>query len=892
MSSRAGPVVRTLAVSAIVVVTTFGCGQPHVPPKAASPGPDMPWTIEERTEAGLVAIERKQRKLESRGPKPFDQPHEAHEFFIDQRLASWQPTYPMARLRRELEAIKAREAQTVSAGNPIWQWLGPGNRGGRTRALAIDPGDPSIMFAGGVAGGIWKSVNGGLHWSVADDLMINLAVTTIAIDPNNSNILYAGTGEGFGAGVMVRGLGIFKSIDGGTTWSQLESTVSPAVGGAFHWVNKIVISPNDSSRIYAATRYGVWRSLDAGETWSVVLGNPTYVVVPPFSNGSTLGCTDLAVRGDKDPDVLFAAFGSFDQDGLFRSDNGGDTWLTYTTPANQGRMTIAFAPSNNDIIYLLMADNGLGNPTGQLVDVFRSDNGGASFTPRVNFDSLTGPWLLSNLILATGCIEGGTYSQGWYDNIIAVDPLDPDIVWVGGVDIFRSDDGAQNFEIPAYWIFYTLDPPPPYYVHPDHHNIVFHPDYDGTANQTMFVTNDGGLFRTENARAATSLEDCPLPGDLPLPEVEWEDLNNNYGVMQFYHGDSARDVDVFVGGAQDNGSNRVQSAGSPNDWDLIFGGDGGYVAIDPTDAQTMYVEYQFFPTIQKSTDGGETFEDATTGITDTDGAFITPFAMDQANPDVLWTGGSRPWRTMNAAALWEPAGPNFAGPGTISAIGIAPSDSNVVYLGFNNGYVVRTTDGLSPSPSWTIFVDGLVGAYVSSVAVDPADLDVAYITYSTFGVPHVLRTVNGGNNWTSIDGIDFEGVPDISGHWVAVRPCDSQELYVGTELGVFRSTTGGDVWEPFNQGLAHTVVESLDWKDDDTLVAFTHGRGAYLVPLVPCGSCVGDIDADGSVGTLDLLTLLSAWGPVPGGHPADLDGDEVVSTSDLLLLLANWGRCP
>ena len=126
---------------------------------------------------------------------------------------------------------------------------------------------------------------------------------------------------------------------------------------------------------------------------------------------------------------------------------------------------------------------------------------------------------------------------------------------------------------------------------------------------------------------------------------------------------------------------------------------------------------------------------------------------------------------------------------------------------------------------WEIFTSGLYGAWVSSVAVDPQDPDTAYITYSNFGVPHVLRTTNGGQDWFSIDGIDFEGVPDIPAHWVAVRPCNSRQLFVGTELGVFASDDGGASWAPFNTGLAHTVVETLDWKNENTLVAFTHGRG-------------------------------------------------------------------
>ena len=792
--------------------------------------------------SGLDAVERKRAKLAREGPKSFDQPQRAMQFYLDQRLAPGEHRLPIDHLRSELDQLRLREESSAwkarlhgPGGIDAWTALGPGNVGGRTRALVIDPNAPDVMYAAGVAGGIWKSVDGGASWNVSDDLMLNLAVCSLAIDPQDSAVLYAGTGEGyFLSDVFVRGLGIFKSADAGATWNQLAGTVSGVPAGAFDYVNKLVVSPNDSNRIYAATRTGVWRSSNAGQTWSVVLSNPQYLSSPPTSNGSLVGCTDLVIRSDRNPDMLFAAFGSQDSDGLFRTFTGGDTWQAYTVGANQGRMTIALAPSDNDIMYVLMADNGVGAPIGQLVNVFRSANGGDTFTGQVDFASLTGPWLLSNLILATGCVPGGTYSQGWYDNVIAVDPVDPDIVWVGGVDLFRSSDAGQNFEIPGYWVFYQSDPPPPFYVHPDHHTLVFHPQYDGTTNQIMYVGNDGGLFRTANARAATSLEDCPLPPDQPLPEIVWEDLNHGYGVTQFYHGDCARDADVFIGGAQDNGTNRVQAADTPDDWELIYGGDGGYVAIDPTNSQVVYVEYHDFPTIRKSTDGGDSFVPAVNGITDTDGIFITPFAMDQANPAVLWTGGRRPWRTSDGAASWQPVGPDFAGPDKISAIAAAPSNGNVVYLGFTNGYVARTSNGLAPSPTWSIFTNGLIGAWVSSVAVDPVDPNVAYCTYSNYGVPHVLRTLDGGQSWSSIDGISFAGVPDIPVHWIAVRPCNSQQLYAATELGVFASDDGGASWQPANAGLAHTVVESLDFQDDDTLVAFTHGRGAFLTNLEPC----------------------------------------------------------
>ncbi len=848
----------------------------------------------------LEAFARKYKKLRTRGPKRFDQPQEAAEFYLAQRLAPGQAGLPWQHLRTELTKIQARERRLggprapASPGDIVgWRAIGPGNIGGRTRAIVFDPSNPDTMYAAGVAGGIWKSTDTGLTWTATDDLMLNLAVCTLAIDPNNSNVLYAGTGEGFlGGQPGVSGLGIFKSTDAGTTWNQLAGTVSGVPAGSFSFVNKIVISPTDSNRLHAATRYGVFRSLDAGVSWSVVLSNARYLATTPLTNGCQLGCTDLVVRQDSSPDVLFAAFGSSEQDGLYRSDDGGDTWVAYTTPSNQGRMTLAIAPSNNDRIYLVMADNGTGGQYGKLVSVFRSDDGGASFNSPLDIGHPFSEWLLSYVAIATGCFEHPViYSQGWYDNIVAVDPIDPDVVWIGGIDMYRSDDAGVTFGLTNYWFYSLFDPPPPVYMHPDQHMIAFHPDYNGTTNQIMYVGNDGGLYRTTNARAATSQEECAIgPDPGPPPEIVWEDMNNGYGVTQFYHGDSAADIDMFIAGAQDNGTCRGLATDAPNDWRMINGGDGGYVAIDPTDSQTVYVEINGFPKIEKSIDGGETFADAINGITDTDGLFISPFCMDQSDPQVLWTGGQRPWRTTNGAALWEVVGPDFAGPAQISAIAVAPSDGNVVYLGFTNGYIVRTTNGLDPSPSWSIFVNGLYGAWVSSVAVDPQDPDVAYCTYSNYGVPHVLRTANGGTDWASIDGIDFSGVPDIPAHWIAVRPCDSQQLYVGTELGVFVSEDGGTNWDPANASLAHTVVETLDFKNANTLVAFTHGRGVFITNLTSCGCATADMNGDTQCDMADVepfVRVLLAPGSATSEElcAADTNGDTNVNGEDVQFFL-------
>jgi photosystem II stability/assembly factor-like uncharacterized protein len=827
---------------------------------------------EDRGEARPLAldahprIQAKAEKIAREGLKRFDQPDERMAFFMAQRLGPGMTQYPIDQVMALTAEIEAREARldierTQPGGIVTWQELGPGNVGGRTRAIVIDPVDPDILYAGGVAGGVWKTTDGGASWIALDDAMLNLAVTTIVMDPNDRNTLYAGTGEGFFNIDAVRGLGIFKTTDAGATWTRLASTDN----SDFYYVNELAISPNTSNRIYAATRAGLLVSNDAGGSWTLTRATAT----------SFVGCTDVAVRSDVSPDVVLAAFGSFVPEGLFRSTDNGVTWAQVgfgsdLTSVEQGRIELAFAPSDNNIVYACIANNGdLGTPTGTLVDVVRSTDGGLTWSNRVNFADPNdiNPWLLTNHIFVNGCAGTNVGSQGWYDNVIAVDPTDPDRVWVGGIDAFRSENGGTDWELFSYWY---IDGGFPQGLHADQHAIVFHPGYDGATNQTVYFGNDGGVYRSDNVLAATSIDGCPeLEED--LADITFVDLNNGYGTTQFYNGDSAVGLDRFAGGTQDNGTNLVDSAGTPNAWFEIVGGDGGYTEIDPTDPDIIYAEVQFFPEIRKSVDGGATFVDAVTGITDTDGLFITPFEMDPSDPLTLWTGGSRPWRTTNGAASWTLGSADVADPlplsDRISAIAVAPTDSEVVYLGFENGTVARTSNGRAATPTWSEFdgSNGLPLGYVSSVAVDPTDADTAYATYSTFGIDHVFRTTDGGTTWVSIDGVAETGIPDIPVHWLAIKPDNSQNLYAGTEIGVFVSENGGGDWAPANIGFPRTVVETLEFPTPTRIVAYTHGRGAFLADLGE------DCNANGIDDEIELVHV---------NLPADAPDNDAALTRD------------
>ena len=833
-------------------------------------------------------------------PKREDDPAGARRYFLEKRSPDGVSPLRMewylkardrmsrmhgysTRLQKSLPSRQALgAARQPLAALGTWSELGPGNFGGLVETLVIHPTTPAVMYTAGNAGGVWKTTNGGASWAPLMDLLPNLNVNALAMDPKNPNVLYAGTGDTLCCSGLasVVGVGIFKTIDGGANWTH--NPVSNAVN---FYVNKIAVSPLDSNRVYAATSTGIWRSLDAGANWTQV-----------WVSAAAAGTLDLVIPGGQATDVIIATDGNFTQASIIRNPDagGGGAWTSVYTEANMGRTSLAVAPSNPNVVYAMASSNQAGFQHYNLFAIYRSIDGGVTWTARMRNTDPT-PLNLYLLGYATDLCFGPSQGtgQGFYGNVLAVDPLDANRVWAGGVDLYRSDDGGANWALASYWWLPQSNTPNALqYAHADQHAIVFHPAYDGVLNQTMFVGTDGGVFRTDNARGTTSTDSCANT----LGSITWTPLDNGLGITQFYVGLPYPDGKTYFGGTQDNGTLRGSDAAGINGWNSILFGDGGYVALDETNTNVLFGSQPYL-SLKKSSDGGVHFAPSVAGITEpsnsTEFGFVTPFVLDPGNPQNMWLAGRIPWRSTDQGANWTQAGVQFTtGSFPATAIAVAPTDSNYVLIGRKSGFIVRSTTALSNTAAtvWPgVLPTSPAQVYNSSLTFDPVNKNIAYATFSSFGVPHVWKSIDAGATWNSIDGSGVTGIPDIPVHVLVVDPTTPSRLYAGSDMGVFTSVDGGAHWAVENTGFPNVITESLSAAAGQ-LFAFTYGRGAWRVPLVPPGAlavgCPSPTAQSGvpyasslaATGGTGPYTYSIATGALPGGLNLDASTGAVAGT--------------
>ncbi len=743
------------------------------------------------------------------------------------------------RMREEVQSQRSPVAAEFGSDN--WNFAGPGNTGGRTRSLVIDVGDENTLIAGGVSGGIFKSVDQGYSWYSTFNTYDLPSVNCIAQDTRSghSNTWYAGSGEtegnsaDGGGDAIYRGNGIYKSTDNGESWELLESTMVDQpqdLASNFQFIHNLVVGPNmNEDWVYAATVGAVLLSGDGGDSWSMLMGRfdndmSTHSNIDITSDGTVYASMSTqAVFASESPDA-----------GFFKSDDGlnfEDITPSFA-PDSYGRIIIEVDPSDENMVYFLGFSYGYGLTNHFL---FKYDN------------SLSGEWtdLSDNLPYFPDNPDYNFSSQYAYDLCMGIKPNDETII-LGGVNLYKSTDGFTTSDNTSVIGGYDLDNEPvPLYENSwvDQHVIRFLP----SDNNVVFIGNDGGVRKIL---------------DVSQPEPVWMEMNHNYTTTQFYTialDHENMDEINLLGGLQDRGSWGTTSD-EMTDWEMVpVPGDGSYCAIvDASELyyisiQNGYILRVYEDDIYTRIDPADNGED--------DYLFVNPFILDPNRPEVMYvTAKSVLYRNHNLNEIpfenepeeqtsinWTRLDDTEVGSDEhYTAIDVSISPADIVYAGTEYGTVIRIDDAVE-DPDVTDITPQIVpaGAYISSIAINPQDADQVIVCYSNYEVISLLYTDDGGQSWTDISG-NFEENPDGSGmgpstRWVKWMNRSSYDnIFVGSSVGLFATSDlmgSQTIWiESGADLIGNAVVMMMDVRHEDNLIAVaTHGKGVFYAVFDPVG---------------------------------------------------------
>ncbi len=682
----------------------------------------------------------------------------------------------------------------------IWEERGPYDVGGRTRAIMYDPNDItySKVWAGGVSGGLWYNNDirdANSPWVPVDDFWQTIGVSCITSDPTNPQIFYVGTGEGIGSLSSTRGQGVWKTTDGGLNWSQLPNSID------FDAVRDIAVrNENGNGVLYVAVRdanysgfeptsgthEGLYRSIDGGATFTQVMNN-----VPGNSYHWAIG--DIEIGADNR--LWLGTVNSINTNGsrgggdILYSDDG--TNFTRVRNTTGERVDLAVAPSNPAFIYALVEKNGI------IFRMLRSVDSGATWT-NMAFPDDDDPGIPSHDF---------TRGQAWYDLIVQVDPNDESTLFVGGINLHRSQDTGTSWQKMSQWYGGTQYP----YVHADQHQIIFRP---GSSTEALFG-HDGGVSISLN-----------LTANAP----NFSNRNAAYNTTQFYAGaiSPSTGSNQMSAGSQDNGTQRFSQSGL-GFTDRATGGDGGYCFIDQINPNfwiTSVVYNNYYRSFNFGNSFGNTF------IRNSDGRFINPAAYD-SNLEILYSCKSsfQIYRYTSVKSQVNEEVIRIVGlRAQPSHIRVSPyvDDTTTIWVASGAGVIFRidSADAAGNEILTEITGSNFPAGYISCIEVGDSE-DELIATFSNYGIPSVFYTNDGGQSW-----VDKEGdLPDMPVRWVLRNPRDKNNVILATELGVWETHNFMDAtpnWNPANSGLANVRIDMLQLRESDyTIMAATHGRGVY-----------------------------------------------------------------
>ncbi len=747
------------------------------------------------------------RKVQMQSSGPSMYPNDA--FFFARMYPD--TVFPLRAYTRALEQAAIENTVTLSgtrSDGDDWQLEGPLNISGRINSIALHPENPDIILIGLASGGIFKTINGGADWYPVFDEFSYIAIAHIVFDINNPDILYAGTGDPNISGFPFIGDGLYKSIDGGETWSYsgLEE-----VG----IISRIIVHPANSEIIYAGAmglpferneHRGLYKSTDAGGTWEQVL----------FIDDDA-GVIDLE-SDPENPDVVYAAVWNRIRNnhesvvsgldaGIWKTTDGGSTWteLSVGLPGGaQSRISIEMHPENPDILYAGYVGTAL-----SFNGLYKTVNAGSNWSS-----------------IDIGPVDGVMSGFGWYFDGLQLNPYNPDQLFVQGVDLVRTENDGDDWE--------EADD---FTVHADKHAMAFI-DAD-----SYLLATDGGLYRTNN------------------DAVSWLDAEDIQS-SQFYHVDlNPHEPGVYWGGMQDNGTAKGNAAAADS-WEKVYGADGFHSEFRSDNDDIFYVEFQNGGIIGYD---GSSFFSATDGITASDRRnWNTPYMISRFNDDILYTGTYRMYKsTAGVYPNFNPISTDLtdgiifgSGFHTITTINEDFFNPDILYVGTTDANVWRTLNG---GATWNNITLGLPGHYVTDLITSPSTPNRIFITHSGYKenefIPHIHRSDDNGTTWIAISG----DLPDLAINAMAVHPYNDDYIFVATDGGVYYSENGGTNWD--RMGFSMPILAVYDIEFDiatNRIVAGTYARGIWSIHMAGWLPPVVQIMADTNICAGDTITIVAS----------------------------------
>lgn len=739
--------------------------------------------------------------------------------------------YPTGRLPHDIiraEISKVMEERNIQSKSNAslaanWTALGPTNvptNGlsypsagiGRVNCIEVDPANTSTWWVGTPGGGLWKTTNSGASWTSNTDALATLGIADIEIDPTNSNIMYIATGDADGGDTY--SIGLLKSTNGGQTWSTTGLTYATS---SYAKIPKILINPTNTSILIVATNSGIFRSTNGGTNFTNVLSGIFY---------------DLEFKPG-DPNTVYAA--SYSGSGtakMYYSTNGGTSFTQATGLPASGvlRISAAVSAASPTTVYAL-----LGSSTDYgYKGLYKSTNSGVSYT-LVH----SSPNILSGD--ETGASAGG---QAWYDLALAVSPIDANLLYVGGVNVWKSTNGGTSFSITGHWYAGSTGSIP--FVHADQHELEFFPN-----SSNIFSCNDGGIRYSTNNGAL------------------WNDFSNSLQIMQFYRlSGSVQNSNIVYSGAQDNGTHQRNATS----WKVVYGGDGMQPLVDYSNSNIVYASYQY-GNLFRSTNGGLSFSSIKPSGSP-DGDWITPYALHPTTNTTIYAGYNEIYKSTNSGTTWTIITSNLSAGVNYTGLKTAKSDGNYIYAS-TNSKLFKTING---GTSWTNITSGLpvASASITDFTISSEDPNKIWVTFSGYSAANkVMYSSNGGSTWTNIS----SGLPNLPVNCVEYQTGSDNGIYIGTDVGVYYKNNS-IAWQSYMTNLPNVGVRDLEIHYGiNKIRAATFGRGLWesdlytapvIAPIANFAANNTSIVAGQSVTFTDQSTNIpSTWlWTFTGGNPS------------------------